>query len=94
MGFRGDVRFPPTSIQENGRPTDCVGMANTPKYTAPGRSTASSAPIPVLTDGGSVAVKLSPRVEALRKLVAAGQYQVSPRYLAHRIMRSAGFKLD
>jgi hypothetical protein len=68
-------------------------MANTPKYTAPGRSTVPSAPIPVLTNGVDE-VKLSPRVEALRKLVAAGQYQVSPRYLAHRIMRSAGFKLE
>jgi anti-sigma28 factor (negative regulator of flagellin synthesis) len=70
-------------------------MANTPKYTAPGHSSTTSAPIPVLTDGSaSLDVKLSPRVEALRKLVAAGQYQVSPRYLAHRIMRSAGFKLE
>ena len=70
-------------------------MANTPKYTAPGHSSSSSAPIPVVTDTGApVDVKLSPRVEALRKLVAAGQYQVSARYLAHRIMRSAGFKLE
>jgi len=70
-------------------------MANTPKYTAPGHHASHSAPIPVVTDMGSSAdVKLSPRVEALRKLVAAGQYQVSPRYLAHRIMRSAGFKLE
>jgi hypothetical protein len=68
-------------------------MANTTKYTAPGRSAAPSAPIPGLMDGTEPA-KLSPRVEALRKLVAAGQYQVSPRYLAHRIMRSAGFKLE
>jgi anti-sigma28 factor (negative regulator of flagellin synthesis) len=69
-------------------------MANTPKYTAPARSVSSSAPIPVVTDTGAVDVKLSPRVEALRKLVASGQYQVSPRYLAHRIMRSAGFRLE
>jgi anti-sigma28 factor (negative regulator of flagellin synthesis) len=69
-------------------------MANTPKYTAPGHTYSSSAPIPVVTDTGTVDVKLSPRVEALRKLVAAGQYQVSARYLAHRIMRSAGFKLE
>jgi anti-sigma28 factor (negative regulator of flagellin synthesis) len=33
------------------------------------------------------------RVEALRKLVAAGQYQVSPRWLATKIFRSAGVKL-
>lgn len=50
--------------------------------------------MPVVTDMSAVEVKLSPRVEALRKLVASGQYQVSPRYLAHRIMRSAGFRLE
>jgi hypothetical protein len=33
---------------------------------------------------------LSPRVEALRKLVAAGQYHVSPKWLAIKIFKSAG----
>ena len=33
------------------------------------------------------------RVEALRKLVAAGQYQVSPRWIATRIFRMAGVKV-
>lgn len=33
------------------------------------------------------------RVEALRRLVAAGQYQVSPRWLATRIFRAAGVPL-
>ena len=33
------------------------------------------------------------RVEALRKLVAAGQYHVSPRWLATRIFRAAGVPL-
>jgi anti-sigma28 factor (negative regulator of flagellin synthesis) len=41
-----------------------------------------------------VDTRLSPRVEALRKLVAAGQYQVSPRYLAQRIIRAAGLKAE
>jgi anti-sigma28 factor (negative regulator of flagellin synthesis) len=36
--------------------------------------------------------RISPRVEALRKLVASGQYQVSARHLAHQIMRAAGVK--
>ncbi len=68
-------------------------MANTPKYTAPSHGTTNAAPIPVVTDPtASLDAQLSPRVVALRKLVAAGQYQVSPRYLAHKIMRSAGFK--
>ena len=67
-------------------------MANTPKYTTPGRASQTSAPIPVVTDPKDMDARLSPRVEALRKLVAAGQYQVSPRYLAHKIMRAAGIK--
>jgi anti-sigma28 factor (negative regulator of flagellin synthesis) len=33
------------------------------------------------------------RVEALRKLIAAGQYQVSPRWIATRIFRMAGVKV-
>lgn len=69
-------------------------MANTPKHTTPGRSH-NAAPIPVLTDPHApLDVRLSPRVEALRKLVASGQYQVSPRHLAQQILRSAGFKLE
>ena len=34
------------------------------------------------------------RVEALRKLVAAGQYHVSAKWLAHRICRCAGVPVD
>jgi hypothetical protein len=68
-------------------------MANTPKYTTPGRGSDSAAPIPVVTDPQApFDARLSPRLEALRKLVASGRYQVSPRYLAQRIMRSAGIK--
>jgi len=33
------------------------------------------------------------RVEALRRLVAAGQYQVSPRWLATKIFRAAGVNI-
>ena len=33
------------------------------------------------------------RVEALRRLVAAGQYHVSPRWLATKIFRAAGVKI-
>jgi hypothetical protein len=36
----------------------------------------------------------SARVEALRKLVAAGQYHVSAKWLAHRICRCAGVPVD
>lgn len=71
-------------------------MADTrSRDTSPNRTSADTAPISVLTDpNGSIDARLSPHVEALRRLVAAGQYQVSPRYLAHKIMRAAGFKLD
>jgi anti-sigma28 factor (negative regulator of flagellin synthesis) len=33
------------------------------------------------------------RVEALRRLVAAGQYHVSPRWLATKIFHAAGVKV-
>ncbi len=67
-------------------------MANTTKYTTPTR-TPSGVPVPVITNPtASVDARLSPRVEALRNLVVSGQYQVSPRYLAHRIMRAAGIR--
>jgi hypothetical protein len=69
-------------------------MANTTKHIAPG-SRAHSAPVPVVTDSGApVDVRLAPHVEALRRLVASGQYQVSPRYLAQRILRAAGIKVE
>jgi anti-sigma28 factor (negative regulator of flagellin synthesis) len=67
-------------------------MANTPKYSAPAsRSTATPAPV-MMDPTGADDTRLSPRVETLRKLVAQGQYQVSARYLAQRIMRAAGIK--
>ena len=46
----------------------------------------------MFSDPSGLEIKLSPRVAALRKLVASGQYQVSPRRLAHQIMRAAGVK--
>jgi anti-sigma28 factor (negative regulator of flagellin synthesis) len=42
---------------------------------------------------GAPAVATASRVEALRQLVAAGQYQVSARWLATRIFRAAGVPL-
>ena len=69
-------------------------MSNPPngsKHIAPGIR-AHSAPVQVNT--ADLDTRLSPRVEALRKLVASGQYQVSPRYLAQRIMRAAGLKAE
>lgn len=67
-------------------------MSTTSKYIAPGVR-AQTVPVPALADSAGISsVRLSPRVEALRKLVAAGQYQVSPRHLAHQILRAAGIK--
>ena len=65
-------------------------MAHSSKYTAPSAKASHQAPL--FDPNALVEIKLSPRVEALRKLVAAGQYQVSPRRLAHQIMRSAGIR--
>ena len=39
------------------------------------------------------AISAPSRVEALRQLVAAGQYHVSPRWLATKIFRAAGVKV-
>jgi anti-sigma28 factor (negative regulator of flagellin synthesis) len=36
----------------------------------------------------------SARVEALRRLVAAGQYQLSPKWIAHKICRAAGITME
>jgi anti-sigma28 factor (negative regulator of flagellin synthesis) len=35
-------------------------------------------------------VASSNKVDALRRLIAAGQYQVSPKYLAMKIFKAAG----
>lgn len=70
---------------------DVGDMSTTSKYIAPGIR-AEAAPVPALMDSAGAPMRLSPRVEALRKLVAAGQYQVSPRHLAHQILRAAGIK--
>ena len=72
---------------------DGVVMANTIKHTGsqPRSSRQGSASIS-LDPSAADETRLSPRIEALRKLIASGQYQVSPRYLAYRIMRTAGVK--
>ena len=49
---------------------------------------------PTAADNAPVGPFTAPsRVEALRKLVAAGQYHVSPRWLATKIFRAAGVKV-
>jgi anti-sigma28 factor (negative regulator of flagellin synthesis) len=68
-------------------------MSNTGKQIDAGRGQSTDGGI---ASGSSVDLdeKLSPRVEALRKLVAAGQYQVSARYLAYRIFRAADLRIE
>jgi len=64
-------------------------MSDTNRYMPPRRS-AVHAPGTSLP---AAPVSSPSRVEALRKLVAAGQYQVSPRWLATKIFGAAGVKL-
>lgn len=65
-------------------------MSNTNKYMTHRRPPARAMAAPPM---GAPAVNSAARVEALRRLVAAGQYQVSPRWLATRIFRAAGVPL-
>jgi hypothetical protein len=49
---------------------------------------------PLSADRAAAGMVTAPsRVEALRQLVAAGQYHVSPRWLATKIFRAAGVKV-
>jgi hypothetical protein len=65
-------------------------MSDTNRYITPRRPPARAIAAPV---AGAARVNSPERVEALRRLVAAGQYQVSPRWLATRIFRAAGVPL-
>ena len=64
-------------------------MSDTNRYITHRRSAvrASGAPL------AGAEVNSPARVEALRKLVAAGQYHVSPRWLATKIFSAAGVKI-
>jgi hypothetical protein len=66
--------------------------------SATNRPTTRRSPVPapkglLAAPVAGVSVTSPARVEALRKLVAAGQYQVSPRWIATRIFRMAGVKV-
>jgi len=64
-------------------------MSDTNRYMPPRRSAVRAPGISLQ----AAPVSSPARVEALRKLVAAGQYQVSPRWLATKIFDAAGVKL-
>ena len=64
-------------------------MSDTNRYSPRRHPVSAPRDAMVATSGDS-----SPaRIEALRKLVAAGQYHVSPRWLATKIFRAAGLKV-
>ncbi|HZL16934.1 MAG TPA: hypothetical protein VFG23_04215 [Polyangia bacterium] len=65
-------------------------MSDTDRYIGPRRPPVS-APRAGLETG--VLVNSPSRIETLRQLVAAGRYQVSPRFLATKIFRAAGVKI-
>jgi Anti-sigma-28 factor, FlgM len=68
---------------------DGVGMSNTTRHTPPRRP-----PVPAQKMRAPLApaqtVVSANKVDTLRRLVAAGQYHVSPKYLAMKIFRAAG----
>ena len=66
-------------------------MSDTNKYMTHRRPPARALAAPVVA--GAPRVNSPERIEALRRLVAAGQYTVSPRWLANRIFHAAGVKL-
>jgi anti-sigma28 factor (negative regulator of flagellin synthesis) len=70
-----------------------VGMSDTSRHLIHRRSSAMAAP-PQAHLAEHVSSSSAARVEALRRLVAAGQYHVSPKWLAHRIFRCAGIPVE
>lgn len=65
-------------------------MSDTNRHMTHRRPPARALAAPV---AGALRVNSPERIEALRRLVASGQYQVSPRWLANRIFRAAGVPL-
>ena len=81
------------SLKAGATSSDGVGMSGTNRHIT--RRSPISAPRAHLQGApfGPMSVTSPARVEALRKLIAAGQYQVSPRWIATRIFRMAGVKV-
>jgi anti-sigma28 factor (negative regulator of flagellin synthesis) len=65
-------------------------MSNTTRHISQRRPPVSAqrASAPVAPQS----VRTSDKVDTLRRLVAAGQYQVSPQYLAMKIFKAAGLE--
>jgi anti-sigma28 factor (negative regulator of flagellin synthesis) len=76
-----------------------VGMSDSSRHLTHRRSPGSAshheaAAVATAPLAEHVSVSSAARVEALRKLVAAGQYHVSAKWLAHRIFRCAGIPVE
>jgi hypothetical protein len=69
-------------------------MSDTSRHIIHRRSSASGTRTPASPLLSDHAPASAARIEALRKLVAAGQYHVSAKWLAHRICRCAGVPID
>jgi anti-sigma28 factor (negative regulator of flagellin synthesis) len=74
-------------------------MSDTSRHLIHRRSSASESHRHAATQAAGapadhVSTSSAARVEALRKLVAAGQYHVSAKWLAHRIFRCAGIPVE
>jgi hypothetical protein len=65
-------------------------MSDTPRHTT--RRPPVPAPRAALVAAGAPATSPQ-RLEALRRMVEAGQYEVNPRYLAAKIFHAAGVKV-
>jgi anti-sigma28 factor (negative regulator of flagellin synthesis) len=73
-----------------------VGMKDSSRHLTHRRSPESSAHQAIATApmAEHISTSSAARVEALRRLVAAGQYHVSAKWLAHRIFRCAGIPFE
>jgi hypothetical protein len=67
-------------------------MSDTNRYLT--RRSPRPAPRAPVVQASAVIVNAPSKVEALRKMVAAGQYKVNPRWLATRIFGAAGVQTE
>ena len=86
-GISGGVRF---SLKVLVYRSDGVGMRNTTRHMTHRRPPAHAQRALPATSAQAPHATPSSRVEALRRLVAAGQYRVDAKHLAMRIFRAAG----
>ena len=67
-------------------------MRNTTRHTSHRRPPLAARPAAAPTPTPPQVVASSNKVDTLRRLVAAGQYHVSPKYLAMKIFKAAGLE--